>query len=202
MNNNIMKKRLLSLAVISAFAQANDQSTTTNDVSGFYLGGGFGVTTADDNSTFFDLNLDSNDNAYKLIAGYQINRIVGIETQYTRYGDIYSKNTDPRIYATPENFSVMANLGYTFDSGWRPFGTIGFGKTKIKSSISSDNETSFHVGVGGEYSPNELKNLSLRVAYEVDGFTQEVQGNYGYYGVREDVTVTIGTFYVGASYKF
>ncbi|MBE4578850.1 hypothetical protein BOO30_14140 [Vibrio navarrensis] len=93
-------------------------------------------------------------------------------------------------------------LGYTFDSGWRPFGTIGFGKTKIKSSISSDNETSFHVGVGGEYSPNELKNLSLRVAYEVDGFTQEVQGNYGYYGVREDVTVTIGTFYVGASYKF
>lgn len=93
-------------------------------------------------------------------------------------------------------------LGYTFDSGWRPFGTIGFGKTKIKSSIRSDNETSFHMGVGGEYSPKELKNLSLRVAYEVDGFNQEVRGNYGYFGVREDVTVTIGTFYVGANYKF
>ncbi|MBE4579125.1 hypothetical protein BOO30_17165, partial [Vibrio navarrensis] len=131
-----MKKRLLSLAVISAFAQANDQSTTTNDVSGFYLGGGFGVTTADDNSTFFDLNLDSNDNAYKLIAGYQINRIVGIETQYTRYGDIYSKNTDPRIYATPENFSVMANLvPFPFNSDRLSYQSNGSSFTSIATLI-------------------------------------------------------------------
>lgn len=190
-----MKKRLLSLAVISAFAQANDQSTTTtNDVSGFYLGGGLGTTTVETDANWYnDPRLDSSDNSYKLIAGYQINRIVGIETQYTRYGDIYSKNLATRQYIKPENFAVMANLGYTFDSGWRPFGTIGLGKTELSAFGDSLKETSVHVGVGGEYSPKELKNLNFRLAYEVDSAK---------FDKLDDTTVTLGTFYLGASYKF
>lgn len=87
----------------------------------------------------------------------------------------------------------MANLGYTFDSGWRPFGTIGLGKTELSAFGDSLKETSVHVGVGGEYSPQELKNLNFRLAYEVDSAK---------FDKLDDMTVTLGTFYVGASYKF
>ncbi|TOO79829.1 hypothetical protein CGH29_23780, partial [Vibrio parahaemolyticus] len=39
-----MKKAVLLLAAVSAFAQANQTDVEKKDVSGFYLGGGIGVT--------------------------------------------------------------------------------------------------------------------------------------------------------------
>lgn len=107
-----MKKAVLLLAAVSAFAQANQTDVEKKDVSGFYLGGGIGVTTVYDDSVWpYAVNLDSNDSTYKLFGGYQFNRIVAIEAQYTRYGDIFDKFEDaPRTMVKPENIALMANL--------------------------------------------------------------------------------------------
>lgn len=63
-----MKKAVLLLAAVSAFAQANQTDVEKKDVSGFYLGGGIGVTTVYDDSVWpYAVNLDSNDSTYKLL---------------------------------------------------------------------------------------------------------------------------------------
>ncbi|MDW2334860.1 porin family protein, partial [Vibrio sp. 1069] len=55
-----MKKAVLLLAAVSAFAQANQTDVEKKDVSGFYLGGGIGVTTVYDDSVWpYAVNLDS-----------------------------------------------------------------------------------------------------------------------------------------------
>ncbi|ODY52442.1 hypothetical protein BBM25_11040 [Vibrio parahaemolyticus] len=191
-----MKKAVLLLAAVSAFAQANQTDVEKKDVSGFYLGGGIGVTTVYDDSVWpYAVNLDSNDSTYKLFGGYQFNRIVAIEAQYTRYGDIFDKFEDaPRTMVKPENIALMANLGYTFDSGWRPFAAVGLGRTELDFGSSSKAETSFRAGVGGEYSPKAIENLNFRIAYEVDTFV--IDETY------DDLTIMLGSLYAGVSYKF
>ncbi|MCV5648929.1 porin family protein, partial [Escherichia coli] len=80
-----MKKAVLLLAAVSAFAQANQTDVEKKDVSGFYLGGGIGVTTVYDDSVWpYAVNLDSIVSTYKLFGGYHFNRIVAIEAQYAR----------------------------------------------------------------------------------------------------------------------
>ncbi|ELM6647005.1 TPA: outer membrane beta-barrel protein [Vibrio vulnificus] len=191
-----MKKAVFLLAAVSAFAQANTNDIEKKDVSGFYLGGGIGTTTAfDDGVGTNDLNLISNDSTYKLYGGYQFNRIVAIEAQYTRYGDIYSKDDADRHMVKPESIALMANLGYTFDSGWRPFATVGLGRTELDFGPLSKTETSFRAGVGGEYSPKAIENLNFRVAYEVDSFMFDN-------GPRDDINIVLGSLYAGVSYKF
>ncbi|EKJ5335220.1 porin family protein [Vibrio vulnificus] len=191
-----MKKVVFLLAAVSAFAQANTNDIEKKEVSGFYLGGGIGATTAyDDGIGRNELDLKSNDSTYKLYGGYQFNRIVAIEAQYTRYGDIYSKYDADRHMVKPESIALMANLGYTFDSGWRPFATVGLGRTELDFGPLSKTETSFRAGVGGEYSPKAIENLNFRVAYEVDSFMFDNSP-------RDDVNIVLGSLYAGVSYKF
>lgn len=196
---NKMKKAVILLAVFSAFAGAQEQ-IVEKDVSGFYLGGGFGTTTYNDNAAFSPL--EANDSTLKLIGGYQFNRIVGIEAQYTKYSDI----TLPSFYGyivpgfaiEPTGVSIAANLGYTFDSGWRPFGTVGLTRLSFDANgYGSDAETALRLGAGVEYTPASLKNLNFRVAYEVDTFNVDMGTPF-----YDDVTVQLGSFYAGATYKF
>ena len=188
-----MKKAVILLAAFSAFAGAQEQAVE-KDVSGFYLGGGFGTTTYDDEAAL--LGLETNDSTFKLIGGYQFNRIVGVEAQYTKYSDI----TTPleSITIEPTGISIAANLGYTFDNGWRPFGTVGLTHLSFDTNgYGSDDETALRLGAGVEYTPASLENLNFRVAYEVDTFN--VDTGIRYY---DDITVQLGSFYAGATYKF
>ena len=61
---NKMKKAVILLAAFSAFAGAQEQAVE-KDVSGFYLGGGFGTTTYDDDAALS--TLETNDSTFKLI---------------------------------------------------------------------------------------------------------------------------------------
>ncbi|WP_443088576.1 outer membrane beta-barrel protein [Vibrio sp. T11.5] len=112
-----MKKLLLVTALFSSVASANVHS-------GFYLGAGVGTTDFDDDGYFSDTTLPistDSEHSYKIIAGYQFNRVVSLETQFTRYGDTNVKVHTP--YDTisgkieHKSYTVAANLGYTFDSG-------------------------------------------------------------------------------------
>lgn len=204
-----MKKIALLLVLFSAFANAND------NISGFYLGAGLGTTTFDDGGAFdySGVSIDTDDSTVKFIGGYQFNRIVAVEVQYTNYGDVTvnhplaKSNGFKGLAIESSSLSLAANLGYTFDSGWRPFGIIGLGSlessTKVLGHSFSDNSTTFHYGAGVEYAPKALRGLAFRVAYEGDLFIEEdVSKDYGYYSYSDDYAMNIGTFYAGATYKF
>lgn len=204
-----MKKIAFLLVLFSAFTHAND------NISGFYLGGGVGTTEFDDGGAFdyTGATIDTDDSTIKFIAGYQFNRIVAIEAQYTNYGDINFNHPTAKasgfkgIDIESSSISLAANLGYTFDSGWRPFGIVGLGSletsTKVGDYPFSDRNTTFHYGAGVEYAPKALRGLAFRVAYEGDIFIEEnvYQGSNSY-SYSDDYAINTGTFYAGATYKF
>ncbi|OEF19518.1 porin family protein [Aliivibrio logei] len=198
-----MKKSILLLALLSACSYAN---AATNDVSGVYLGGGFGTTDFDDDSALpYNSSIDDNDTTYKLIGGYQFNRIVAVEMQYTNYGDVKVSNyygSSNKETIEHSSVTLAANVGYTFDNGWRPFAIAGLGSIEqsFKGSRSSSNDsgTAFHFGAGAEYAPKTLGGLAFRVAYEGDLFVVDSGSN----NIDDDYSMTIGTLYAGATYKF
>ncbi|CAK2009001.1 exported hypothetical protein [Vibrio crassostreae] len=75
MNN----KFILSIAMMSAVAANNVMAAD----SGFYLGGAIGTTGIDDGGLYNDslvpITVDADDETFKIIAGYQFNRIVALE---------------------------------------------------------------------------------------------------------------------------
>lgn len=205
-----MKKVFLLTALVSSFASAND-------MSGFYLGAGIGNTDFDDagyindfshavalhTGTSVPLTSDSDGSAYKLIAGYQINRIVAIEAQYTKYADTDVKVQNiSALKLSHDTFTVAANVGYTFDNGLRPFATLGFGSIsyEVKENVTGNNFKdsesggTVRLGVGLEYAPVMLGGLAFRAGYEVDHYTLET--------AFKDYDQSVGSWYVGSTYKF
>lgn len=189
--------------IVSSFACAQD-------MSGFYLGAGIGSTnfsddgyTSDMQEMLVTLSGDSSASAtnepdgqtYKLIAGYQFNRVVAVEGQYTKYAPIKIENSASFLEheLSLSSFTLSANLGYTFDNGLRPFGTIGLGSVSLDESDSSAG-TAVRIGAGLEYNIRQLPGFSLRAAYESDHYILDFIG--------KEYNQSVGSFYVAANYKF
>nr|AEC47888.1 Omp1 [Moritella viscosa] len=194
-----------SITVLGALAAiALTTSVQANqDVSGFYLGGGAGSTTVNLDEKNYALDEDTDGKTLKFITGYQFNRIVAIEAQYTKYGEITpDKNItrDGKLYTwDATTFSVSANLGYTFQNGLRPFGIIGLSSLDLGQSskaLKDDNATAVHLGAGLEYTPAALSGVSFRVGYEAELFAIEEDAS------SEDIDFLVGSLYVAATYKF
>lgn len=183
----------LTAILLTANVQANQ------DVSGFYIGGGVGSTHINTDVTGYSYNSDTDGNSLKLIGGYQFNRIVAIEAQYTKYGDVQPDKTLANYKWSPTSVSLAANLGYTFENGLRPFGIIGLSSVDLDEShksIHDNSETAIRLGAGLEYTPAALSGVSFRAGYEADYFVMSNGANY------YDIDVLIGSVYVAASYKF
>ncbi|MCY9863082.1 porin family protein [Vibrio coralliirubri] len=198
MNN----KFILSIAIMSAFAANNVMAAD----SGFYLGGAIGTSGIDDGGLYKNtqapITVDAEDETYKIIAGYQFNRIVALEAQYTNYGDVVAKNALNRSTYTwsPTAFSISANLGYTFDNGIRPFGIIGLSTIDLDQSLpvlDDDSGEGIRYGFGVEYTPKQAKNVSFRLGYEADAFVIESDSAF-----ENDKDLVIDSFYLGAMYNF
>ncbi|MFA0715240.1 porin family protein [Vibrio splendidus] len=205
-----MDKKFLLSIMMSVFSANNVIAAD----SGFYLGGAIGTSGVDDGGMFDSVNVpvsfEAEDNTYRLIAGYKFNRIVAIEAQYTDFGDVVAKSPgrNDGFTWTPQIFSVTANLGYTFDNGVRPFGTIGLSTIDLDMKLadgSRPSESGFddtgdgiRMGVGVEYTPPTMSSLSFRLAYEADAFDIEDNDN----GHKTEETVVLGSFYLGAMYIF
>lgn len=211
MNN----KLILSIAMMSAFAANNVMA----DDSGLYLGGAIGTSGVDDGGLFSSVRepvtFEAEDNAYRIIAGYKFNRIVSLELQYTDYGDVVAKyplSSNAGFTWTPQVFSIAANLGYTFDNGVRPFGTIGLSSIDLdmkysdgsrpSSSEFDDSGAGVRVGFGVEYTPEKLSELSLRLGYEADAFTVEVDDGTSWNRTKVEKDIVLASFYLGATYNF
>ncbi|UPR58772.1 porin family protein [Vibrio sp. ED004] len=198
MNN----KFILSIAMMSVVAANNVMAAD----SGFYLGGVIGTSGIDDGGLYKDslmpITVDAEDETYKIIAGYQFNRIVALEAQYTNYGDVVAKNAlNQSTYTwSPTAFSISANLGYTFDNGIRPFGIIGLSTIDLDQSLpvlDDDSGEGIRYGFGVEYTPKQAKNVSFRLGYEADAFVIESDSAF-----ESDKDLVIDSFYLGATYNF
>ncbi|MGF1836765.1 porin family protein [Photobacterium sanguinicancri] len=193
MKLNALLFAVLNLSVVSV-AQAEVKT------SGFYVGGAIGSTGIDASS---DISINADGLSYKFIGGYQFNRIVGIEAQYTSYGDI-NLPADKNTWSA-SSIAVTANLGYTFDSGLRPYGLIGLSSINLneqKETLVDDQGIALRAGLGIEYAPAMLNGLAFRLGYEMDYFG--IQTQYSLFGstVTEDVTYGISSLNLGATYKF
>jgi opacity protein-like surface antigen len=181
----------LTALTLTATAQANQ------DVSGFYIGAGAGSTTVNISNGGYDYDDNTNGTALKFITGYQFNRIVAVEAQYTKYSEA---TFGPKYKWEAETFSLAANVGYTFQNGLRPFGIIGLSSVDLgqspKFSSIDDRYTAVRLGGGLEYTPAALSGVSFRAGYEADFFT--IDDEYTYF----DTDVIIGSAYVAATYKF
>ena len=198
MNN----KYILSIAMMSALV-ANSVMAEDN---GFYLGGAIGTTGIDDGGLYEGssrpITVDAEDRTYKIIAGNQFNRIVALEAQYTNYGDVVAKDalTKDSYTWSPTAFSIVANLGYTFDNGIRPFGIVGLSTIDLDQSaplLDDDRGDAIRYGFGVEYTPKQTENFSFRLGYEADAFAIESDS-----GFENDKDLVIDSFYLGATYNF
>ncbi|MCG9624798.1 porin family protein [Vibrio mediterranei] len=181
---------LTALFATSAFAGAADP--------GFYVGGGYGLTKSKIKN-LDEKNEGSIDAGHALRAygGYSFNRIVSLEGSYTKYG---KAEADNGYSWDPTALALTANLGYTFDIGFRPFATVGLSYLDLNEAgskqFTSDTGTAFRYGIGVEYMPAQVEGLGIRLAYEADAFKIESVQEHN------SDTLNIGSLYLGASYKF
>lgn len=207
-----MKTIKLLAILITFFITPLSQADETR---GFYIGAGVGSVSLDDKDGLFSDNvtISENSNTYKLIAGYQVNRILAIEGQYTKYGDVNFQAPSLQnrtVYDwSPEALSLSANAGYTFNNGLRPFGILGLSILNLNESqklLDEEKYLGLRYGLGLEYAPIAFRNLSIRVGYEADFFYADEE--YTYHGVYSDYTLseiydfTLDSFYMSVSYKF
>ncbi len=190
---NLLATLLLS-ALISLPVFAKDKQEFK--VEGFYLGSGLGSSNIYNSG---DAKWTVNDSSVRFYGGYQFNEIVGVETDFTRFGSIVIDGTDAEHALWTS--SVAANLGYTFPNRLRLFSKLGLSLV-ASNPISNDDididTLGLKVGFGLEYALDYLPRLNLRLAYENDFFAiEEKVGNS-----TNDEIIDVSSFYLGASYKF
>jgi OmpA-OmpF porin, OOP family len=159
----------LLVAVIAAAAFGATPSVAVAQAAdaGFYLGAGFGQATADEfceaaeGRPGWTINsCDDKASAWKIFAGYRLNRHVAIEGTYLQTDDFtaqlaftgvpVSLSADARAYG-------IAALGiWPFTPQFSIFGKLGIAKTEVEGqgvvlgqTISADgDDTGLHYGLG------------------------------------------------------
>lgn len=204
-----MKKVILLAALVALPTYAAQK------VDGFYLGGGIGDTSYDDDGfgksvTGGATSTDTDGASYKLIGGYQFNKIAALEGQYTKYGTANTKRLGSNaLTMESDSFMLAANLGYTFSNGLRPYGVIGAGimRSDIKNASAasylinkSSSTFAFRAGLGLEYAPAVMQGWAVRAGYEVDAFDAEVVNVLT--NKTTSHALAMGSFYIGSTYKF
>ena len=164
---------LLSIALAPA-AFSQEQTET----SGFYLGGGFGTFNAKiDDVDQVDNTIDKwneDDTAYKVFAGYRLNRFLAFEADYINLGKpsgavVPGFNVDssvdgfaPYVVGTlplGKYFEVYGRLGYYFyDANLRQ-------RSELNGDVQFDEESNDLVW-GGGIGANIGEKFNLRLEYE------------------------------------
>jgi opacity protein-like surface antigen len=163
------------------------------------------------------------------LAGYQVNRIVAIEMDYTHYinnlnfrGFVWNKTAGPsgfggylpeQIHAKPVIYASQANVGYTFANGIRPFVLTGLGFLHLNAdkdvydADTFNNVLALRIGTGIEYAPVTLQGWALRASWTADYAsmdTEQEQDNIinTIFSFSYTDDVRLSNFNLGVSYKF
>jgi OOP family OmpA-OmpF porin len=158
-------------AAAPAVAQQSDK--------GWYMGVGFGTTTADiDNSPLTALGAtvtggEDSDNGFKIFGGYQFNKHLGVEVGYVDFGSF----TVTGVRGTPftasfdvSAFTVAAVGTLPLNESFDLFGKAGLYAWEASSSVSGGGLTAgdtsgsdAFLGIGARYNFNRNFGVQLEV---------------------------------------
>lgn len=105
-----MKSKTLWLASLAAASMAIPAIAAAD--SGLFVGGSIGSATIDDR--FDGVNLDANTSAYRIVGGYQLGDLFGLEIGYQDFGDL-----DEIVLIGP-----VSSLTRISAEGWTAGGTL------------------------------------------------------------------------------
>lgn len=205
-----MKKSVLSLVSImalSGLAYAGGDMTTAvepvieipevvEDVSGFYIGLGFGEVSVNDDYSSEEIGATT----MTLQAGYQYNAYLAVEGRYAF--NLGSVDYDAGIFTGLDvdfdgdvySWGIYAKPMYSFDS-LTLYGLLGYGEIILEDLDGGDStEGGFQWGAGVSYAFTEEISLFVDyvMLYDDKGFDNRA--------VNEDIDAD--TWTVGVSYKF
>lgn len=183
-----MKKGItVALSVVALAVATGARADDLRDEPGFYLGGGVGeynVTIDDfDDVTTAVERYDSDDTAWKAIAGWNLNRFFALEVAYVNLG-------------SPEDEIIPGTVAETETDGYAPYvvGTLPVGifdffakagyylyetNTRVTSSLGtahasqSGDDFTWSLGAGVTF----LKTFNLRLEYEQFDFQNTSDSN-------------------------
>ncbi|MCP4321307.1 MAG: porin family protein [Psychromonas sp.] len=212
-----MKKQLcvcLLGAMSLQVAAAESSVVSQYNLHSVYVGAGIGGSAFTDgvyhenDDDFVDpkFDLESKGHALKIYTGINFNKIVGIELSYTDYGKLKAKSGSAHQgELSPSALAVVANVGYTFDSGFRAFALTGISSLDLQQSdnwFEDDRTAAFRYGIGAEYHSNLLDGISFRLAYEADVYSTELSGEYQSSNSDSTYLSQVGALYLGVGYDF
>ena len=183
MKNGITVALAVSAMAIAAGARADDM----DDEPGFYFGGGVGeyrvkIDDFNDLTTAIE-RYDSDDTAWKAIAGWHVNPYLGLEVAYLNLGR-------PKDEIVPGTFAETETDGYApYVVGSLPVGIFDFfakagyylydTKTRVTSSLGetrsskSGDDFTWSMGAGVTF----FRNFNLRLEYEQFDFQNTNDSN-------------------------
>ena len=153
---------MLGAAAMAMSAGAVAQQADT----GWYVGGSFGQS---------DLDIDK-DTAWKISAGYQINRTFSAEVGYTNLGE-----ASESVFGVPASFEATAweviGIGkFPVANQFSVYGLAGIamveGEAKALGVTVSDDSTELTFGVGAQYDVS--RNLGVRAQWQRYGANEDI----------------------------
>ena len=182
-------------------------SAEKKDDNNIYVGIGFGGSAyvdsgfAKEQIAGVDKDIEKDGIGAKVYAGYQVNKIIGLEVSYVYYGS-FKANDNYEYHA--QGLSAAGNIGYTFlDNQLRPYVLIGLGY--IISDFPhdgvdvSDYKPSLHTGLGLTYVPKVLEGMGFRIAYESNSFNYTLHRGTD---KEKSYPQGFGILYLGGEYRF
>lgn len=141
------------------------------NLGGFYIGGGLGQSDAKDGCDGISgpgVSCDSEDTAWRLFGGYQLNTNLALELGYTDLGELSA--TGPGGSASAEATALeLSALGmFPIAEGFSLYGKAGVYRGEVDSRASiaglsasaSEDNTDFTLGAGVQF--DMTRNVALR----------------------------------------
>ena len=175
-----MKKLKLALSVLSmCIVSSPVMAAPKQKVSGVYFGGSAGFSKIVLKDSYGAKHSNESGSSFQLLGGYQFNRIIGIEVDYLNYGE-NEKFGGTNVMLEPVSLAAQANIGYTFNSGFRPFALVGVSSVSLNQESDIYKEDTYvggRIGAGVEYAPAIIGGWAIRLAYSVDYVKANTVGN-------------------------
>jgi opacity protein-like surface antigen len=175
-------------SIVFIFAALMSVVTSASAVdSGFYLGLGVAdgsLTACQVGGTCNNFTVSAKESVLgHVIAGYDFNRFIGVEGEYSDFGSYKVQNSVAQTVGTMKasSISLAARGGYKFSFGLSIFGKLGL--ASLDTQYSPDpgwtfvgdrkrKSTGLLMGVGVQYDFNDL--LGIRLSTEFTGFDDGV----------------------------
>ena len=187
----MLRKGLCALALLGLASAA---WADPYDNPHFYIGGGFGTSSYEDDDEFRFFNLDDADASGTLCAGYRVTRNVAVELRASKLGEYRVSSLVDSLDVEISALTAHALLILPLGSGdWELFGQAGLGV--LKRDVQVDDDTGGVGSLGGGIRWTPTRQFTMGAQLDVYAFT--VDGAFG-----QEFDQGVGTAQLTFAYNF